>query len=326
MLLVLCLGVSVSAEVRLKDLATVRGVREIQVAGVGLVTGVNGQGDSASSGVLQTALRALLTSFGFDIGDDDVKSRNCAVVLVSADLPAFARAGDRLTVTVSSIGDAKSVDGGVLLQTPLRAANGDVYAMAQGRVYVPAGTRARTVGAIESGAIVEDETLSSFSADGKIALVLLDPDFSTASAIATAVRGAIPDVVVVTRDAALVEVEIPTGRSGDVVSFLAELEGLRVQPDPSGRVVVDPQSGVIILGEGVRIGRVAVSYEDAQVSVGMSSVFDDDTPSTFAMEETTSVGDFVEIMQTVGLGVDTIIGILRAVERAGALYGRLVIM
>jgi flagellar P-ring protein precursor FlgI len=322
-----CGAAAAAPVVRIKDIASVRGVRGNQVLGLGLVTGLAGKGDSSSSALLRSTLATMVSNFGVSVSPQDVKSKNCAVVMLNAELPPFARPGDRIDVTVSSIGDARDLDGGVLLQANLQAANGQAYAAAQGRVAVsadPAG--GKTVGTIPQGAIVEREVVSQFIADNRISIVLRNPDFVTADAVRAAIQAGIPGVAVESRDPSLVDVQIPEDRRKDPVGFIAALESLTVTPDAVGKVVVDAATGVIVMGEKVRIGKVAVSYRSARVTVGTVQRNAVDTPDLFVIGETTTVDDFVSALKAVGMKTDALIGVLRAVEKSGALFGTLVVI
>ena len=317
--------------VRIKEIAHVQGVRENQLLGVGLVTGLAGRGDSPGSPLLQSALSNLVAHFGLSVPAAEMQSRNCAVVMVSAVIPAFLRSGDRIDVQVSSIGDARGLENGILLQTPLRGANGTTYAVAQGPVLAPRrGGAASAVGTIPFGAIMEREVVSRFTDGESVSLVLRNPDFVTADAVRKAVLAAFPAAQAVSVDPSLVEVRLPAERRGDPVGFIAELESLPVTPDASGRVVIDSASGIVILGEKVRIGKVAVSWQAVQVAVGEEAAPrgpspQSAAPDSFVLEETTTVNELIASLQAVGLKTDVIIGILTAIERAGALYGQLII-
>lgn len=321
-------------EVRVKDIAYLRGLRANQVLGIGLVTGLAGKGDAQSSGLLQSTLASLVSTFGVSVSADDIRSKNCAVVMVSAELPALAKIGDRIDATVSSIGDARDLDGGVLLQAALLAANGRTYAVAQGRVVsTPDTGGVRTVGSVPRGAMVEQEVAASFVADEVVTIVLRNPDFVTAAAVQRAVAAAFPGIVAAAPDPSMVEVRIPKDQAADPVGFIAKLEALTVTPDTTARVVINSSSGIIVMGEQVRIGRVAVSYRNARVTVGTFAgtgaygvSASDRADPLFVVPDTTSVDDFVSALKAVGLKTEVIIGILQAVERAGALYGTLVVM
>ncbi|MBN2353981.1 MAG: flagellar basal body P-ring protein FlgI [Spirochaetales bacterium] len=322
------LSVAVSSwaapEVRLKDIASVGGVRENQLVGIGLVTGLAGRGDSANSQLLKNAVANLVKHFGFDVSAKDVRSRNCAVVTVSAVVPAFMRAGEKIDVTVSSLGDATSLERGVLLQTPLRAANGTVYAVAQGAVDV-SHDRAQTkmVGTVTCGAIAERDVASTFAADNVVRILLRNPDFATAAAVQAALAARFPGLSVAVRDSSLIEIAVPEGRRQDTVRFVAEIESVSVTPEPSSKVVIDSRSGVIIMGERVKIGKVAVSYKSANVTVGSYYSPQSDKKEQFVIQDTVTVEDFVKTVRDIGLDTETIIEIMKAIDRAGALYGTL---
>jgi flagellar P-ring protein precursor FlgI len=320
--------------VRIKDIADLRGIRGNQLVGIGLVTGLAGRGDSQNSELLKSAIASLVSNFGFRIDPADVRSRNCAVVSVSCQIPAFVRAGETVDVLVSSIGDARTLEGGVLLQTPLRAANGQVYALAQGQIFTPstaAGTNQRTVGTVPGGAIIEQEVLSSFLADNSLSILLRHPDFVTANSVSEAIRQRYPDILLQTVDAAMIELSIPERWRTDPVGFIAGLESIQVTPEPSNRVVIDSSSGVIIFGEQVRIGKVAVSYQDISVNVGPYGrspgglLDEDEQESNFVFDQTTTVEELVEALRTIGLETQMIIHIIKAIDRAGSLYGTLIV-
>lgn len=313
--------------VRIKDIASLNGIRDNQLSGIGLVTGLAGRGDSSGSPLLRQTLSNLLSNFNIEVSPDDLKSKNCAVVMVTVELPPFVRPGDRVNVTVSSIGDARTLEGGILLQTNLKAANNRVYAVAQGRVLVPkTGQVVETVGTITGGGIVEREITSVYNENGKIRIILRNPDFVTASKVAEAITGAFDNIQVESRDAAMIEVTIPESRRGNPVAFIAEIEALTLVPDISGKVVIDPNSGVIIIGENVKVGKVAVSYRDINITVGSYYGQQEESGDKFVIEDTTTVNDLVDVLRTAGLSTDIIIGILQAIERSGALFGTLIVM
>ena len=327
-LLLLCAGLAdATPAVRVKDIAYLKGLRANQVLGIGLVTGLAGKGDSATSGLLKSTLASLVATFGVSVQTADLRSKNCAVVMVSAELPAFSKVGDRIDATVSSIGDARDLDGGVLLQAALLATNGKTYAVAQGRVVSttdPGGVR--TVGNVPGGAMVEQEVSASFVENDIVSIVLRNPDFVTAAAVQRAVVAAFPGIQASAPDPSLVEVRIPRDRTTDPVAFIAQLEALTVTPDSTARVVINSASGIIVMGEQVRIGKVAVSYKGTKVTVATTTSSAQDRPDLFVVPDTTSVDEFVSALKAVGLKTEVIIGVLQAVERAGALFGTLIIM
>ncbi len=315
-------------KVRLKDIAYLQGVRENQLVGFGLITGLEGNGDSSNSALLKNVLSNLLSSFSISIDSADITSRNTAVVMVTADIPAFVRPGDRISVHVSSMGDARSLSSGVLLQTPLKAANGAVYAVAQGQVGSGgSNTGPKTVSIIPGGAIVEREVLSNYLANGRVSILLRNPDFTTASRIAAMLTAAYPNEKVDAVDASLIQISLPEDEIDDPVGFISKVEELEVIPDAPARVVVNPRTGIVVIGKNVKIGQVAISYRGTKVDIGTSrSRADEEEVNTFVFPDAPTVEDLVNLLQASGLETDTIVEILKAIEQAGALYGRLVIM
>ena len=324
-------GPGAELTVRLADLAYVQGVRDNQLVGVGLVTGLSGRGDTTNSAILQKAVANLVSAFGIQVAQNDIRSRNCAVVTVTATLPPFARPGDPIPVTVSSIGDATDLGGGILLQTNLRAANGQVYAVAQGSVASTSNTTTKTVGEVPDGAIVEQGVGTTFVNAGKVAIILRNPDFITAAATAAAIRKAYPGSDVTAVDGSEVDVTIPGDKSADPVGFIASLQQLTLTPDMSGKVVVNPRTGVVVVGQNVRIGKVAVSYKNTRITIGGADITSpywglDQGKNPFVIGNTATVDDLVKVLQDAGVTGDTIIEILKAIDRAGALYGKLIVM
>lgn len=316
-------------EVRVGDVASVLGLQEKQLVGIGLVTGLAGRGDSPGSPLVAEALKGVATTFGLEVASNELKSRNCAAVLVTAATPSFLRAGDRINVAVSSIGDAKGIDEGVLLATVLRDASGLATAVAQGRLQVSTDAKTKTVAGIPLGAVAQRDVLSTFGENGRVSLVLRHPDFVTARAVEQAIRSGIIGVKAGVRDAALVDIEVPADRRQEVAAFIAQVQSIRVKPEPSSRVVVDAARGVVVVGESVRIGRVAVAYRRLSVSVGTSGLGaagSDRKPDTFLVDEPATVSDLVSLLQALELTADDIIGILQAIDQAGALYGALVVL
>ena len=309
-------------EVRIKDIGYIEGIRENQLVGIGLVTGLAGKGDSSNSAMLKKSISNILNNFGFKITPSEVKSKNSAVVMITAEIPAFVHPGDRIDVEVSSIADAKSLEDGILLQTPLRGANGKIYGVAQGKLET--NKTQKTIAKIYDGAIIENKLETQFFNNGLISIVLKNPDFITANAVSEAIKKKYPDLKVKSRDASYIEITVPEAQRKDLVSFIASLEAITVRPDSSGKVVIDSNSGVIIMGENVRIGKVAVSYKSTKITVGYSRNSEND--KSFVINQTTTVNDFVDTLKTIGLKTEAVIAILKAINRAGALYGDLIIM
>jgi flagellar P-ring protein precursor FlgI len=263
---------------RLKDLADIKGVRKNQLVGYGLVVGLDGTGDGKDSKFTFQSLASLLERMGVTVDPKKIqKVANVAAVMVTADLPAFAKVGVQMDVTVSSIGDAESLTGGVLLVTPLRAANGKVYAAAQGPVttggFSVSGNAAKvtknfpTVGRIVAGATIEREIPNNFMEKGTLALILPNPDFTNASRVASVINKALKGNVARTVDAGTIEVAVPKTYRGDTVGLVAMIEQLEITPDQSSKVVINERTGTVVIGENVRLSTVAIAHGNLSIEI-----------------------------------------------------------
>ncbi|HZY20751.1 MAG TPA: flagellar basal body P-ring protein FlgI [Ramlibacter sp.] len=347
-----------AAPLRVKDLGKVQGWRDNVLVGTGIVTGLAGTGDSPGNRATRQALSNVLSQFNLTVAPEQVNSRNVAVVMVSVQLPAFAREGDTLDVHVASSGDARSLLGGNLLLTALRAPNGRVYALAQGPVsigghrYDANGNVLQknhpTAGSIPNGATVE-VGMEAPQARSQVMFVLAEPDYTTASRIATAINTQLGGGLARARDAAGIEVQVPQSLRDEPVAFLARLESVLVEPDRRARVVINERTGTVVAGGDVQISPVSISHGDLKVtiatqnSVSQPSFLDRTGPGVVTavvsntqldVAEPTGVGflasagtvsDLVQSLARMKTSTRDIISILRAVKAAGALHGDLVI-
>ncbi|MFC0281176.1 flagellar basal body P-ring protein FlgI [Falsigemmobacter intermedius] len=346
-----------ASQVRIKDIAHFEGVRENQLIGYGLVVGLNGTGDSLkNSPFTRKSMEGMLGRLGVgNLSDEQIKSKNTAAVMVTANLGAFARRGSTLDVTVSSLGDATSLRGGTLLVTPLAGADGNIYAVGQGPVSV-SGFSVRgqaasvtdgvpTVARIANGAIVEREVEFALNELDSVRLALRNPDFTTASRMAEAINQSPGNTRARVLDPGTVEIQ-GAGKS-DIPQLLAGIENLTVTPDSAARVVIDAKTGTIVIGANVRIDEVAISQggltvmvrEGAEVSqpepvsVGGTIVVPtteiDLVPrdSGFAvLQGDVSLQDLVDGLNAIGIGTRDTIAILQALKEAGALHADLEII
>lgn len=339
---------------RIKDIAKVEGVRTNQLIGYGLVVGLNGTGDSDKTEFTLQSVVNMMRNFGITVTADQMKLKNIAAVMVTTNLPAFTRPGDNIDITVSSIGDAKSLQGGTLLQTPLKAANGQIYAVGQGPLSIggySAGGRGNsqqknfpTVGLIPNGAIVEREVATKYtSSNGQLNLILNSPDFTTANRIVDAI-GTRFGYIAQAKDAGSVNINIPSGYEGDVVGFIAAFEELYIEPDNIAKIVVNERTGTIVMGSNVTIDQVAVSHGSLTVKIESTTDVTQPPPfsngSTVVTQDKTltvdeqqgeivllpaaaSVGDVVTALNAVGATPRDIIAILQAMKSAGAIRAEL---
>ncbi len=358
-LLVVLLGGAVQATpVRIKDLVEFDGVRGNDLVGYGLVVGLNGTGDGLrNSPFTEEIMTTILERLGVNVTGEQFRPKNVAAVLVTADLPPFSRTGSQIDVTVSAIGDANSLLGGTLIMTPLNAADGQVYAVAQGTVIaggVSATGEAATVtqgvptaGTIPSGARVEREIDFDFTQLDTVRLALRTPDFTTASRIETAINASMQNGVAVMLDAGTVSVDIAATRTSSPAHALSQIENISVEPEIRARVVVDQRSGTIVMGEDVKISRVAVSQggltlrvEEAPVVVQPNPFAQGQTvvvPRTNAsieqepgvglaeVPETASLSDVVTGLNALGVAPRDMIDILKSIKAAGALHADFIV-
>ena len=344
-----------AAQVRIKELADVQGARENELFGYGLVVGLAGTGDNERVLFTSQSIAGMLGRLGIRIDPKDIHSHNVAAAMVTARLPAFARPGTRIDVSVGSLGDARSLAGGVLLITPLTGPDGKVYAVAQGSVQVggfgvgSSSTLAKntpTSGRVPGGATIEKSVAPELG-PGPMLLGLRRPDFTNAARIATAVNGAIGAGNARAVDSATVEVKIPDNAKEDTVGFLAKLEVLEIDADQRARVVVSERTGTVVAGERVRIRAVAVAQGGLQISIavqpqvsqpsafGQGQTMLANTERVLAKEEargavalpaTSSVADLAKALNTLGATPRDLIAILEAMKAAGALDAELEVL
>src|SRR6266550_3166207 len=266
---------------RIKDLANIEGVRQNQLIGYGLVVGLNGTGDTLNNiPFTKQSLQAMLERMGVNIRGATIRTGNVAAVMVTGDLPPFATQGTRMDVTVSALGDAKNLQGGTLLVTPLLGADGNVYAVAQGSLAISGfqaeGEAAKivrgvpTVGRIANGAIIEREIEFALNRLPNVRLALRNADFTTAKRIAAAVNDFLGVKTAEPIDPSTVQLAIPAEFKGNVVAFLTEIEQLQVDPDLAAKIVIDERSGIIVMGRDVRVATVAVAQGNLTVTISES--------------------------------------------------------
>src|SRR4051812_7853245 len=315
---------------RLKDVMTVKGVRENILIGYGIVAGLKGTGDS-SADVTSQSLTRFLGKLGIDVqGNAAVKSKNAAAVIVTAKLPPFARVGNLIDVTVSSIGDATSVEGGVLLVTPLRAGDQNVYAVGQGPVSIGGvadGTTKNfpTVGRVVSGATIEKDVDVNFAGKKSFRLALHNPDFTTAARIAATINGELGGKFASARDSGTVDVVVPFNYDGKSVELLAALENINVNIDSRAKVVLNERTGTIVMGDHISISPVAISHGDLSIEVKGSAK--GTKPDRIAeLKGGTSVSDLVKALNALGVQPKDLTAIFQTLKQLGALQADLEIM
>lgn len=328
-ILIFLSGVYYSAHAaRLKDIANIRGVRGNQLIGYGIVVGLNGTGDSKAEYTAKS-LERMLDRLGMKLTNKELASKNVAAVIVTATLPAFARAGNKIDITMSAVGDASSLKGGVLLQTPLRAADQQIYAVAQGSSLVGfSGTGVHeTVSRLPNGAIIERDMGEEFASRKMFRLTLHNPDFTTAARAVKTINKELSGKYATALDAATVDLISPSSYEGKGVELLALIESLEVNPDQPARVVINEKTGTVVIGDRVRISQVAISHGDLTVKVGGDGggAGKKGGDSIIMMEEST-VGDIVKAMNRMGVTPKDLMTVLQSIKAAGALHGELEVL
>ncbi len=353
-------GNAIAAESRIKDIADFEGIRDNQLVGYGLIVGLDRTGDTLNnSPFTQQSLEAMLERFGINVRAANMSTKNVAAVIVTANLPPFSRSGNRIDIDVSALGDAKSLFGGTLLVTPLMAADGEIYAVAQGPVTIggfsaggQAGTVTKnvpTVGRIANGAIVERETGFELAQMEQIRLSLRNPDLTTSRRVRQAINSVIGQPIAFALDPSTVVMQVPEEYRSDMVGLLAKVEQARVVTDQIARVVVDEKAGIIVIGREVRIDPVAISQgnltirvtETEQVSqpnafatqgqtekVDRTSVEIDEGEgnSMMILQSGVNLQDLVDGLNALGVGPRDMISILQAIKAAGALQADIRVM
>lgn len=356
-ILLACLAAASGRASRVKDLALVEGGRENQIVGYGLVVGLAGEGDSNATATLRS-ISNLLQRYGLSVSAADIKSKNTAAVMITADIGPFLKPGARIDVNVASMGDAKTLQGGVLLQTPMMGADGRVYAVAQGPVAIggflgggggAGGATVQknhpTVGNISSGAIVEREIPAAFVLDNTVRLLLHNPDFTSAARIADAINGRWASSARAV-DAATISVALPDAYRGRDVAFIADLGQVEAAPDTLARIVINERTGTIVATSTVRLSQVAIAHGSLTITVtnnvGVSQ------PNAFSQGQTAAVqstqtavnetkGGFQIIndppsierlaaaLNALGVSTREMMAIFQTLKRSGALQAELVI-
>lgn len=344
---------------RIKDLASIKGIRANQLTGYGLVVGLDGTGDKSGTEFTIQSLVNMLERMGINVDKKDVRVKNVAAVVVTANLPTFARIGSKLDVVVSSIGDAQSLVGGTLLLTPLRGADEKVYALAQGPISVGgigvSGASGTSVSKnhllaarIAGGATIEKEV--SFSLDNKtdLNLTLLNPDFTTALRMSESINAAMGEDVSKTLDSGTLKLKIPEAYREDIPRFLASLEALEVDPDTVARIVVNEKTGTVVIGKNVRISTVAVAHGNLSITINESQNVSQPRPfsrtgETVVTPETdieikesgeklmvvdggATIGELVRALNAIGVTPRDLISIFQSIKAAGALQAELEII
>ncbi|NBU20459.1 flagellar basal body P-ring protein FlgI [bacterium] len=324
-----CIGsMEDSFAARIKDVSEVKGVRENILIGYGIVVGLKGSGDS-STDVTGQSLSRLFSKLGLEIQQNaNIRSKNAAAVIVTAKLPPFARAGNRIDVTVSSIGDASSLEGGTLLVTPLRAGDQNVYAVAQGSVSIGSvadgsSKNFPTVGRVVSGATIEKDIDINFAGKKSFRLALHDADFTTAARMTQLINQELGGKFASAKDSGTIDVIVPFSYEGNTVDLLALIENIQVNVDARAKVVLNERTGTVILGGNVSIHPVAISHGDLTIEVKDTAARGNRSKRITDVQEGTSVAELVKVLNSIGAQPKDLTAIFQMLKQVGALQGEL---
>lgn len=315
--------------VRLKDLTNIKGVRSNKLIGYGVVFGLSGTGDSAASEVSRETVAQMLTKLGVKANPQQLASGNFASVIATAELPPFARSGDRINIRISTNGDATSLAGGTLLLTQLKAGDGRTYVVAQGPAVVGqangAGTSVLTVATVPLGGLVEREYLPQIAPEGNLILSLKKADFTTNARISHMINTYFKGFYAKSLDPASIRVEVPNHFRSRLVEFVAELEGLRVNMDSKAVVVLNERTGTVVIGNDVTVSPVTIAHGDLSIKVKAPNAEDtDEQDHALVKLPQATVGGLVKSLNELGVKPKDLVGILQAIHAAGALQGEIV--
>ncbi len=356
-LVLLSISVNSYASTRIKDVVSFEGIRDNLLIGYGLVVGLNGTGDDLkNSSFTQKGLVDFLERLGINTRGANLKTKNIAAVTITASLPPFSRQGNKIDVAVSTLGDAKSLQGGTLLATPLLGADGEVYGVAQGQVslggFAAAGKSGTTVnkgvttnGFVTNGAIIEKEIDFDLSSLETIKISLRNPDITTALNISNTINKYFNEQITTALDPGTVELTVSEEQSKNIISLLAQIEQLKIDTDSSAKIIIDEASGTIVMGDNVRISPVAISQGNLIVTVSENLAVSQAQPFTphgltvvvpqsqinvndtgkkmQVLEEKSTLHDLVEGLNALGVGPRDLINILQNIKAAGALQAEI---
>lgn len=346
-----------AASVRIKDITTLKGVRSNQLIGYGLVVGLDGSGDGTSNQFTIQTMVTMLNNLGVGVDPEQVRARNVASVIVTADLQPFSRMGQKIDILVSSLGDAESLQGGTLLLTPLKGADGQVYAVGQGPVTTGGFAASSgdsqetknhtTVGKVPGGAVIEKELPFDFADIEKLTYSLKTPDFTTANRVVARINRRLSGKYAFAPDSGTIEVKIPDSYKGRVVELVSRLESLRIDPDAVAKIIVNERTGTVVVGEDVKISTVAIAHGNLTISIqpdailsqpeplseGESIIFETPQVEVSEGEDNLAVipggvkiGDLVKALNAIGITPRDLIAVFQAIKAAGALQAELEII
>lgn len=355
--IIFCIFSEAAFAARIKDIASFKGIRSNQLVGYGLVVGLNGTGDKGGGGFTNQSIANMMERMGIRVDKNALKVKNVAAVMVTTEIPPFARTGSRLDISVSSVGDAKSLAGGTLLMTPLKGADDNIYAIAQGSLTLGgygaegggggAVKNHLLVGRIADGATVEKEVPFDLDTKKELTMFLSNPDFTTAQRVASKINSSMGNATAKAIDSGTILLSVPPKMKGNVATFISQIEILDVTPDTDAKIVVNEKTGTVVIGENVRISKVAISHGNLSIMVQSGQQVSQPpplsggqtvtTPTTnvnikeekqklVVLPESATIGDLVRALNALGVTPRDMISIFQSIKAAGALQADLEII
>lgn len=316
---------SLAAPTRLKDLVSIKGVRENPIIGYGLVIGLSGTGDAGGE-ITNTSLKKMFEKLGLN-PKSEITSKNVAAVVVTAKLPPFGRLGQKIDITVSSIGDAASLAGGTLLVTPLKGGDGNIYAVASGPLSIGGGKKGgkfSTTGLIPGGGIVEKEVVTEFEKKNSLRLSLNNADFTTSARIEKVINEELGGKFASAKDSTTIDLVVPAQYERNVVQLMAIIENFKVNPDIAAKIVINERTGTIVAGGDVMVSPVAISHGDLTIEVKGDGGDKNAKPNTlYYMDKGTSLNELVKSLNAFGVAPEDLISIFQTLKKDGALIGEI---
>ncbi len=307
---------------KIKDLVSIKGVRDNPLIGYGLVIGLNGTGDGGGE-ITNASLKRMFQKLGLN-PQEEVSSKNVAAVIVTAKLPPFARAGQKIDVTVSSIGDASSLAGGTLLITPLKGGDSSIYAVASGQLSIGGltqGSKFATTAKIPNGAIVENEIALDFNSKKSLRLSLKDPDFTTAARIERTINRELGGKFATATDATTIDLVVPPHYSRKVVPLISIVENFEVNSTSKSKIIINERTGTIVAGGNLLLKDVAISHGNLTIEVQNAEQGGEQKESLYLMNKATNLNDLVKALNNLGAGPEDLISIFQALKSNGAITG-----
>ncbi len=316
-------------KVKIKNIVKIKGLAENSLIGYGIVTGLNGTGDSKKFSITESMIEKILNNMGIKSENLKLGSKNTAFVLLTAQLPPNASEGEKIDVTVSSIGDSKNIVNGVLLQAPLKGLDGKVYAIAQGVVAISdTANKNKTIGLIPNGAILQKDFSSDYINNNKIILSLNDPDFTTVYNIKKEIKDKFSDISIKVLNNKIIELNIPEEYKNETDKFISEIGNIEVEPAIPARIVINKTSGVIVINGEVKLLEASVSYKNLDIYIknNKSALKQGEKQNNiFVLPESTDVKNLIDGLNNIGAKTEDIISVLYALKKAGSLFADIII-